>query len=232
MYRLTYLNDFLHLFYPKVCIVCPDNLIGNEQIICTSCLHSLPKTNFIFGESNPIEQIFWGRTPIKAATALYWFEKGGAIQQVLHQLKYKQNKEVGQVMGELLGMHLKSNSSDLTLDAICAVPLHAKKQKIRGYNQSELIANGVCSTLELPLEPAILSRKKFTETQTAKSKIDRWENVKDVFEVKHPNKVQNKHFLLIDDVITTGATLEACAKTLLNHKAASVSIATLAYTAM
>lgn len=203
--------------------------MGNEHFICTSCQFDLPNTNFVFGQTNIVEQIFWGRTPINAATSLFWFEKGGVLQQLLHQLKYKQNKEIGIYLGELLGSNLLPHLNKHPITSVCPVPLHTKKQKMRGYNQSELIARGICKIVNKPLLHKSLIRKTFTETQTSKSKIDRWENVKDVFQVVNKETVKGQHILLIDDVVTTGATLEACALTLLNNNAASVSVATLAY---
>ncbi len=228
MHRFSYLKDFLRLVYPHVCLACPNNLVHGEELICTHCIYDLPKTNFTFGEPNPIEQIFWGRTPIKAATALYWFEKGGTIQHVLHQLKYRQNKEAGYFLGKQLGRILSPYLSTSAIQVVCPVPLHPKKQKKRGYNQSEIIARGFSEITGIRLD-ILLQRTRYTETQTAKSKIDRWENVQHVFQLTKPSDVTNQHILLIDDVITTGATLEACAQCLLKQGAATVSIAALAY---
>lgn len=225
----TLLNDLLNLVYPNVCMLCADGLIKGEQYICTSCLVNLPKTNFEFGKPNPVDQIFWGRVKIKAATSLYWFEKGGNVQEVLHQIKYKGQKELGEYLGKKMAYDILKVLPDPQIDLVCPVPLHRKKLRIRGYNQSDWIGKGVSSVLQKPIYSNLLVRRTFTSTQTKKTKIDRWDNVKDVFEAPKPELITNKNILIIDDVTTTGATLESCAIALQKHQCGNIYVATLAY---
>lgn len=221
-------SDLLFLFYPKVCLLCPNPLVKGEHLVCTNCMVNLPKTTFVFGKHNMVEQIFWGRIKIKAGIALYWFEKGGKVQHLLHELKYKGKQEVGIQFGRYLGREIIKTSEAKEIDVICPVPLHPKKLKRRGYNQSYCIAKGIAEVLLKPVLPHAIARTSYTETQTKKSKIDRWENVKDVFTISQPDFVDHKHILLVDDVTTTGATLEACAKAF-NGLDVEISVATLAY---
>jgi len=181
-------------------------------------------------KDNPVSKVFWGRVNIENATASYLFIKEGILQKLIHQLKYKGAKEIGFELGRHFGSELIDSESYKNIDLIIPVPLHVKREKKRGYNQSEWIARGMVEFLEAKLELNNLVRAIETETQTKKTRFERWENVESIFNVNYPEKLENKHVLLVDDVITTGSTLEACANALLKIKGVKVSIATLGYT--
>jgi ComF family protein len=223
------LNDFISLIFPQVCVSCGKSLYKNEHTICTYCIYHLPKTNYHLDNDNPIAKIFWGRINIYSAAAFYGFNKGGKVQHLIHQLKYKGRKEVGFTVGKLYGYELKECESFRTVDTIIPVPLHVKKIKKRGYNQSESFAEGLASSMEVNTDFKTLFRANESETQTKKSRFSRWQNVESIFQLREINSLQGKHILLVDDVITTGATLEACAQTLLQIPDIKISIVTIAY---
>lgn len=224
-----WLTDFLNLFFPNQCQACGKPLIRNENIICLSCLYKLPRTNFERHENNPISRIFWGRANIHSATSFLFFNKGGNVQKLIHQLKYKGNTETGKYLGVLFGNDLNKSSLFNSIDLIIPVPLHKKKLHKRGFNQSDVIAEGIGQAMHIPAYIDTLHRIEYTDTQTKKSRYKRWENVKGKFGLVDSEELESKHILLIDDVLTTGATLEACAQTLLEIPQTKVSVATLAY---
>lgn len=222
-------NDFVSMFFPVVCVSCGKNLFKNENSICTYCLYHLPQTGFHLTNDNPVAKIFWGRINIEAAAAFYTFNKGGHVQQLIHQLKYKGQQQVGVDLGKLYGFELQNSSPFSTVDLIVPVPLHKVKQRKRGYNQSACFAQGLAETLKRETDTTILFRSSSSESQTKKSRFFRWKNVENLFYIKNEHRLQHKHILLVDDVITTGATLEACAQTLLKIEGVKLSIATIAY---
>lgn len=226
----TYITDFIKLFFPVLCQSCGKNLIQQENLICTECLYLIPKTNFQHINENPVSKVFWGRTKLENACAFYFFVKGGILQKLLHKLKYKGMKEIGFELGKQMGAVLKQTEAYQTVDMIVPVPLHKNRQKKRGYNQSEWIGKGLSVFLDANTDIDNLVRIVETETQTKKSRFERWENVENIFSVNRPGAFKNKHILLVDDVITTGATLEACANTLLKIDNVKVSVAALGYT--
>lgn len=225
---MTLFRDFFSLIYPNNCLACGNNLFRNEHIICTSCLFHLPKTNYHLEKDNPISQTFWGRTQINTAAAYYYFSKAGKVQHLVHQLKYKGKKEVGIYIGELYGKELMNTESFGKTDVIIPVPLHPKKEKKRGFNQSEVFAIGLSSSMKLPIDTTSLIRTFASETQTKKTRFKRWENVKEIFSLQDAEKLKNKHILLVDDVITTGATIEACANLLNTIEGVTINIASIA----
>ena len=220
-------KSFVELLYPRLCLVCGDRLIDQEELVCLSCLHHIPRTRFHLEEDNPVAQLFYGRVHLEHATAFFYFRKGSRYQKILHHLKYKGLKELGELMGRQLGLDLLQSPHFSKVDAICPVPLHPKKEQKRGYNQSWWIAKGLAEQIQKPMADNHLERIAFSSTQTRKSRFERWENVEGIFKVKNPEELSGKHILLVDDVVTTGSTLEACASAMLSDDTVKVSIATL-----
>ncbi len=221
------INDFFNLLFPRLCCSCNLTLLKHENIICTNCIVTLPKTNFHLDKENPVNKVFWGRVQIEMAASFYVFSKESRVQNLLHHLKYKGVKDIGSVVGKLYGFDLKESDFFKDLDFIVPVPLHKNKLKKRGYNQSEWIAKGLSESMNIPLRLDVLYRKVDSKTQTKKSRYKRWENVGDIFGVLDGN-FNNKSILLVDDVLTTGATIEACAQ-VLSEKGCKIYVVTLAY---
>lgn len=209
------LLDFVNLFYPNYCFGCKDALVKGEDTLCTRCILHLPKTNYHLSDTNPIKEKLFNRLPVEYALAFLRFRKTGIVQHLLHELKYNNQPDVGVRLGKLYGKELKDNQID-GFDLIVPVPLHDSRRRKRGYNQSAKFAEGLSLSLQVPWDESISLRTSSTSTQTKKTKTERWENVKDVFSV-NPDRVKGKHVLLVDDVITTGATIEACGKHLFNQ---------------
>lgn len=225
---MNFLSDLFYLFFPRVCAACGNVLFKHEDSLCLQCIHNLPKTNHLQVSENYLVKLFWGRFPIHAAAAYYSFSKASKVQNLLHQLKYKGNNEVGIKVGFLMGKELKNNDLYQCVDYIIPVPLHPKKFKSRGYNQSEEIAKGLSKGMSVQLDIITLTRGVFTETQTKKSRFNRWQNVEDVFVVNTNENMVGKHVLLVDDVITTGATIEACAQKLIAAGVNKISVVAIA----
>ncbi|MFP4448376.1 MAG: ComF family protein [Bacteroidales bacterium] len=226
LYQL--LKDFTGLVFPKTCLACGGDIPGIEKYICPNCWMDIPKTNYHKEQGNPVEQIFWGRIPVQYATSYFFYIKGSRYQRLIHEMKYNGKKEIGYELGKKLGRELKNTSFE-QVDYVVPVPLHKKKLKKRGFNQSEWIGKGISETLEQPLATKNLYRAEYTTSQTKKSKYERWLNVENVFKLNDPQFFSDKHVLLVDDIITTGATLEACANAILQSKNARVSIASLGF---
>ncbi len=222
------LKDLINLLYPSQCLACGKTLLQNESLICMDCLFHLPKTNFHNDTQNAVCRLFWGRAKLEMATAFLFFTKAGKVQQLIHQLKYGKKPEIGIYLGKLFGKELSKSPCFQGIDVIVPVPLHPQKIKIRGYNQSEQIAIGLSQTMDIPMDTISFVRRKATETQTRKSRFNRWENVKEVFAVADEQLLKNKHILLVDDVITTGATIEGCIRKLTAVEGVRVSVAGLA----
>lgn len=230
MNAARYINDLISLFYPRTCMACGNTLFRHEDTICTYCLFHLPKTHFHKEADNPVSRIFWGRVPLASAAACYHFGKGGKVQHLIHQLKYKGHQEVGVYIGKLYGLELLESPLFSGVDIVIPVPLHRSKQRKRGYNQSEMFAVGLSTSMPAILDVHALYRTFASETQTKKSRFNRWENVKEIFALRDEDILQGKHLLLVDDVITTGATIEACAAMLLKVPGVKVSVAAIACT--
>ena len=225
------LKSLFNLFYPDLCAACGQNLVRGEKTVCFSCQMKLSFTDYFKNEENPVSRLFYGRCNIEQAMAMCTYERASTIQQLVHQLKYRSRRDVGVFLGKELGKTLKNSPLYNEIDAIIPVPLHKKKEKLRGYNQAEVIAEGISEIMEIPVITDALVRVEFTETQTKKKRWDRYENVKNMFGIQKEQQIKSKHLLLIDDVITTGATIEACAKHLLKIEGVKVSIAGLASSA-
>jgi ComF family protein len=224
----SYIN-LLELFFPTLCVTCGNRLVTQEKFLCIDCWHDLPVTNFHFDTENKVSRLFWGRVKIENGTSFFAYNKGSKYQHLIHFIKYKGLKELGFETGRRFGIALSASPGFNSVDFVVPVPLHPKKQKQRGYNQSEWIARGVSDSLKKPVSAGNLRRNLHTSTQTRKTRYERWENVDNIFEVIRPEEFAGKHILLIDDVVTTGSTLESCAVQLLQIENVMVSIATLAF---
>lgn len=219
-------RDFIGLLFPRRCPGCSRDLVRQEKVVCLTCLTDLPPTGFHrTPEDNPLFRRFAGKVPLEGATAAYYFDKSGPMKRLVQALKYKNQPRIGYYLGEDWGDQVKSNPWLSTIDALVPVPLHPSRQRERGYNQAERIAAGMGKALGIPVQIEILSRKERTQTQTRKSKAERWENVNESFVVK---KQAAGHIALIDDVVTTGATLEACIRVLHEQHGEELKISILA----
>jgi len=224
----TIVEDFISLFFPHYCLACSGPLVKGEDLLCTVCLTNLPKTNYHKFRENPVMNRLMGRLPLKHGWAFLKFRKSGIVQHLLHQLKYNNHPEVGIRLGQLYGRELSQSGYDKEFDLIVPVPLHSSRQRQRGYNQSSMLAAGISEALNVKWDESISIRMRSTATQTHKTKTERWENVKDVFAVEGLKLIKGKRILLVDDVITTGATLEACGQHLVKCGCDELSIACLA----
>lgn len=225
----NYLANFVSLLFPELCAACRASLMANEHLICMNCRYTLPFTNFHLQPDNIVARQFWGKIPIEGAYALYYFTKGGKVQNLMHQFKYRGMRQIGDLLGNIAGEQLIKNNSFNTVDIIIPVPLHKKRMRERGYNQSTCYAEGLAKKLNAVVEENNLVRTIATETQTHRSRFARFENMREVFTVTNPERLINKHVLLVDDIITTGSTLEACGIQLLKVEGLKLSIATIAY---
>ena len=222
------LRDFLHLFFPRYCLTCPRVLVAGETWLCTDCLRDLPQTNYHQESDNLVAQRLAGRLPVRHAMALYRFQKSGKVQRLLQHLKYKHMPEIGKVLGKRYGTLLHEARLRNTFDLIVPVPLHRSRLWQRGYNQSAFFAQGLAESLNIPWSNRYLQRIKKTKTQTRKSKLERLKSVENAFRATNIDEVRHQHLLLVDDVITTGATLEACGTALLAAGIKELSVATIA----
>lgn len=222
------LADFISLIYPRYCVGCNGSLVKGEELLCTHCLLELPKTDYHTNPQNSFYQKMSGRIPVKFVMAQLKFVKESKVQNLLHNLKYKNHPEIAVSLGRMYGQELLYRNYKNEFDIIIPVPLHKVRKRKRGYNQSEEFGKGLSEVLQIPCSDEIVKRVLKTETQTKKTKLKRWNNVSEVFQVIKPQQIHNKRILLVDDVITTGATLEACAKVLLEANCEEVSIACIA----
>ncbi len=227
------IKDFIALIYPNLCLACENPLVKGENQICTTCNFSFAETDFHLNDfstssDNQMLQKFYGKVPMKHALAYFHYKKSTRIQKVLHKLKYKEAKELGEMYGEEYGQLLYAQGFTNKFDVLIPVPLHKNKLRKRGFNQAEMIANGLAKSLQLPVDIKLLVRNVYTETQTKKSRVDRWKNVQEVFAVPDKSILKDKNVLIVDDVITTGSTIEACAIPILRAGARSVSVVCLA----
>ncbi len=230
MISVRYFQDVFRLFFPDLCHACGDVLLNGEKIICTFCYGDLPYTDFHTYKNNPLARQLWGRVDIEAAMALLYFKKASKVQTIIHHIKYKKQTSVGLTMGRLIGDRLSQSFYFKNIDYIVPVPLHPKKAKKRGYNQSRLLANGIAEVLDLPIREDLLIRTEERNSQTHRNRYDRFENMMEVFCVLNREEVIGKSILLVDDVLTTGSTIEACSLKLLESGAATINVAALAYT--
>ena len=225
---ISLMNDVLGLFYPRICGGCDSHLMKHENNLCLMCLHGLPKTYFWDYDVNPIEKLFWGRLEVSSACTFLHFEKDNVVQHLMHRFKYKGKAEIGSELGRIFASILKDKKWFTDVDVIIPIPLHVSKEERRGYNQSAYIANGMGEVFDVAVRSRALKRIIASESQTRKSRFDRTENVDRVFQLQNPNSVKGRNVLLVDDVVTTGATLEAAGLEILNAGADRLYIATIA----
>ena len=221
-------KSLVNLLFPRVCAACGNILLEGEDSVCTTCRFLLPKTGYENNPDNPLAQMFYGQMPFNAVMAEFFFSKTGKVQHLIHGLKYHHCRENGIFLGQEIGKSLLKAPDYQGIDFIIPIPLHPKKEKLRGYNQSLVIAEGIHEIMNVPIAEKSLVRNVFTDTQTKKSREERYQNVKDIFELKKPEQLQGKHVLLVDDVLTTGATLMSAGKALLHAEGIKISVATVA----
>jgi ComF family protein len=222
------IKDFLSLVFPDNCLACSKSLNKGEFSICTSCQYLLPKTNYHLHQENELNKRFWGRVDIKFALSYLKFVKGGMVQKMLYNIKYMGNKEGARVLGKWYGHDLYGSDYQKQFDLLLPVPLHHRKLKKRGFNQSSLFADGLSESLKVETSDNTLIRICERTSQTNKSRFERWQNVEGIYKINNLDKIKEKRILLIDDVITTGATFESCAIELLKNGAKEVSIVVIA----
>ena len=225
---MRWFNDLFNLIFPRICASCGASLWKHEEVICHFCEFHLPKTGFHLEGDNPVAQIFLGRTVLFSAAAFLYFNKGNHVQRLMHQLKYKGRRDIGVFLGKLYAPSLAVSPWFSSVQIIVPVPLHKKKYMKRGYNQSDEFAKGLAAGTNLPVHRHLLIRTKATETQTRKSRFSRYQNVQEIFKVAEPEKWTGMHILLVDDVVTTGATLEACSAALREIPGVKISVACIA----
>lgn len=226
---LKWLDNLSHLLFPETCVACNRQLQHHEDLLCLYCQHDLPYTNFHHQPiDNPLAKHFWGRVPLQNTAAYLHFSKGGRVQHLIHLLKYKNRPDIGEAIGKLYGEQLSKTSTWQDIDWVLPVPLHPDKERKRGYNQSDSLAKGLADGLHTAWSRDMLIRRTYTESQTKKGRFARWTNVETVFDLVAPEQIRGKHLLLVDDVITTGATIEACAAKLLSVEGVRLSVASIA----
>ena len=224
------LKNLINLLFPKLCLGCDSLLLQNEKIICTNCNHHLPYTNHHILAGNDTTKKFYGIIPIEFSASMLYFHHKGIVQNLIHNLKYKKHQEIGTLLGEWYAKDLESVANIKTVSEIIPVPLHKKRLEERGYNQVTTFCEALSKNLHINYNDKLLFRNLYSKTQTKKNKEQRNEVTKSLFDVTFTEADYDKHFLLVDDVITSGATLEACAKALLKIPNAKISIVTIAYT--
>ncbi len=222
------MKSVINLFFPKVCYACSSYLSDNEDTICINCRHDLPVTDFHFNNDDSVKKVLRGRAKVELATALFRFEKKGPVQQLIHGLKYKGYEHIGELLGDWLGGELAEVETYQSVDMVIPVPMHKKKLKKRGYNQVSKFGQQVAKALNAEYVDDVLVKISNTTSQTTKGRLARWNNNNEIFAVKNILKIENKHVLIVDDIITTGATLEACCSALSQAKIIKISIATMA----
>lgn len=225
---LNRLSAFIRLFFPARCAVCGAPLQAGEEGVCLRCNMDMPRTGYHLQRENPVERLFWGKFPLERATSYLFYNKGDDFRRLLHLLKYAGRQDLGEVLGRFMAAELGRSDFFRDVDVIVPVPLHRQRQRSRGYNQSACLARGVSAVTGIPVDNLSLIRRKATDTQTRKSPYERWENVTGIFQVTAPHRFEDKHILLLDDVLTTGSTLTACADAFKEVPQARLSVLTLA----
>lgn len=227
--RVNLLSGFSAMMHPQVCLTCQQKSVKHGEVICLECDYHLPRANFHIEKENKFTEKFWGRVPIESAASMYYFNGSEHIKKLIHALKYEGKTQIGNYVGRTLGKRISYNSAFQDINIVLPIPLHYRKQMERGYNQSDDFAKGLAHSLIADTSDKMLRRKVYTQSQTTMNAMERMKNVENIFEVLQPEKLRNKNILLVDDVVTTGATLEACAKEILKIEGTKVSFASIAY---
>lgn len=227
-----WVHGLAHLFFPRRCVACGRCLEEGEEVLCLRCNMDMPRTNWHLEKDNPVERLFWGKFPLERATSYFFYHKGSDFRRILHLLKYEGREDIGRTMGRFMAGEMMASGFFDGMDFIVPVPLHPRKQRMRGYNQSERLAEGIAEVTGIAIDAHALCRRMYSQTQTRKSAYERWENVSGIFEVKHPEAYAGKHILLVDDVLTTGSTITACADAFAGIKKLRISVLTLAKAGM
>jgi ComF family protein len=221
-------KDFLAMIYPEFCVACEGALVKGENQICTDCRYHLPETDSHLDSENKLMKKFWANLPLRYALAYFQFIKNSRVQNIIHSLKYENNQEIGELLGRWYGAILNENCLNQAFDLIIPIPLHAARLRQRGYNQSDCFAKGLSETMQVQWSAGAIARSKATQTQTRKSRLERWQNVSDIFVIQKPELIENQRVILVDDVITTGSTVESCLKVLQEGGAKEISVAAIA----
>src|SRR5690554_4510533 len=230
MQFVQFVRDAFALLFPELCAACNQALVHQEKCLCTHCIYNLPITHFYLERDNLAARQLMGHAPIEEVDSFLYFSSGSGVQRIIHQIKYKKGHSTAELLGEMYGQQLRETPVFESCDLIIPVPLHKKRLRSRGYNQSDYFAKGLSNMLDIPTDCKNLIRIVHNESQTRRNRPERFENVKGIFKLNNPKSLINKHILLVDDVLTTGATLEACSAALLEIPGVKVSIATLAFT--
>ncbi len=225
-----YAEDVIHLFYPQVCIGCGEDVIEKNEVLCAQCFAGLPATDYFLYAGNPVEQLFAGRILIQQAGSAFYFTKESKLQNLLHEIKYRNNTEAALFIGKQTALAIQQSGRFKDVDIIVPMPLNDRRMRQRGYNQAALIANGMAEILMKPVEDQVAIRTFNTATQTGKDRTSRWQTMQHAFAVNNRESLRGKHVLLVDDIVTTGATLEACGAAILSGGDVRLSIATVAHT--
>ena len=226
---MSIFKDFISIFYPELCASCGNALTTAEDTLCLDCIFSLPETNFHLHRDNQLEKLFWGKVKIDSAVSMYYYSKGGKIQNLIHKMKYSGYKEIAYYFGKEYGNILIKQDEFKNIDFIIPVPLHKSKMKKRGYNQSEYFAKGLSGLMKIPYNACSLIAMSQSQSQTHKKRYERWQNVKEIFDLTNSDLFTNKHVLLVDDIITTGSTIESCMNVLSEVEGIRMSVASIAF---
>jgi ComF family protein len=229
---VVFLDDLLSILFPRVCHACGDHLVRNENIICTACNVAIPRTGFHLERENFVEKLFWGRCRVEKAAAWAWYIKGGRMTRLIYRFKYNGIKEIGSELGRIYGIDLAESGFLDEIDLIIPVPLHRGKEQKRGFNQSMILAEAISRVCGKPVNSTALLRVTKTGTQTIRSRIERWRNVEGIFESGDSSPLENRHILIVDDVITTGSTIDACVTALSGIPGIKVSVVAMAVAAI
>ncbi len=224
-------HGFVDLFYPRFCPACSTSLKVGERYLCLNCYYTLPETDFLTVRNNPMEKTFWGRLPLQKAAAYLNFTKKGKAQRLVHAVKYEGHWDLGRYIGYQFGTRMVESRFSKGLDSLIPVPLHPQKAKQRGYNQAEAFGLGVSEATGIPMFTDVIKRSTASSTQTRKGRYDRWLNVNNIFDMNQETSLESQHVLLFDDVMTTGATLEAMGHTMQTFSNVKISVATVGFAA-